>query len=98
MVDSPDKNQHSMQRKRRCPRLGHDIAFEYCLMSGEGDTICWKIFDCWWEIFDVETYLKANLPEEEYRRLAQKEPKNKVTSILEIMEAAKKRTGRDPGE
>lgn len=78
---------------RRCPRLGHDIAFEYCLMSGEDDFICWKALDCWWEIFDVETYLKASLHEREYSRLAEKKPKNKVASILEVVEAAKKRTG-----
>lgn len=94
MADRFDTHLDPMEMKRRCPRLGHDILFGYCLDSGEDDLPCWKVFDCWWEIFDVEAYLKARLPEDQYRRLAQKKPKPKVTSILEIVEAAKKRTGK----
>ena len=80
--------------ERRCPRLGSRISFRYCLISGEDDNPCWKIFDCWWEQFDVETYLQANLPAEIFKQLVEKaaaQPKNKLTSILEIAEQAKKR-------
>lgn len=80
-------------QKRRCPRLGSIIEFQYCLISGEGDLPCWKILDCWWEIFDVQSYLKANLPEAVFNRLATAVPQNKVSSILEIIEQAKKRKG-----
>jgi len=75
---------------RRCPRLGSGITFEYCLISGEDDLPCWKILDCWWEIFDVESYLKANLPEAVFKRLMSSKPVNKLASILEIAEKAKK--------
>ena len=85
-----------MDRKRRCPRLGHDVGFRYCLMAGEKHAACWKTIDCWWEIFDVQAYLKAHLPAEQYNRIAfGGPPKNKVTSILEIVEQAKKRTGKE---
>lgn len=78
--------------KRRCPRLGSDIPFEYCMMSGEDDFPCWKILDCWWETFDVDTYLKANVSETLYKELTKaKPPRDKVASILEIAEKAKKR-------
>lgn len=80
--------------QRRCPRLGSIIAFKYCLISGEDSLPCGKIFDCWWEIFDVDQYLKANLPEAVYNSLLTEKPKEKVASIVEIADAAKKRTGR----
>lgn len=80
--------------ERRCPRLGSMIAFRYCLISGEDSMPCHKIFDCWWEIFDVDAYLKARLPEPVYNDLVSAKPKEKVASIVEIAEAAKKRTGR----
>lgn len=86
MTDSQINSQ-----KLRCPRLGSIIEFQYCLISGEDDLPCWKILDCWWEIFDVESYLKANLPEAVFERLASARPANKVASILEIAEQAKKR-------
>lgn len=95
MADHRNGNQDPFHLKRRCPRLGSEIQFEYCMESGEDDFACWKILDCWWEIFDVASYLKANLPEQEYIRLTSKTPKNKVSSILEQIEAAKKRTGKE---
>lgn len=77
--------------ERRCPRLGSAVSFKYCAMSGEDDGFCWKILDCWWEIFDVEGYLKARLPEAEFQRLMKTadKPVNKVASILSIIEKAK---------
>ncbi len=86
------------QLKQRCPRLGHDINFNYCLMSDDNDLPCWKVFDCWWEIFDVDDWLKTHLSAGQYRQLTRKKPKHKVTSILEIIENAKKRTGKDKPE
>ncbi|NOY70271.1 MAG: hypothetical protein GXP53_12445 [Deltaproteobacteria bacterium] len=77
-------------QKRRCPRLGSIIEFQYCLISGEDDLPCWKILDCWWETFDVESYLKARLPEAVFSPLATARPSNKVASILDIVEQAKK--------
>jgi len=78
--------------ERRCPRLESKITFRYCLISGEDDNPCWKIFDCWWEQFDVASYLKAHLPAEVFEKLVETaavQPKNKLTSIVEIAEQAK---------
>ncbi|MFW6334283.1 MAG: hypothetical protein ACOC0W_03355 [Desulfosalsimonas sp.] len=75
----------------RCPRLGTVIAFRYCMISGEDDMPCFKIFDCWWEIFDVEAYLRENLPPQVYRALAESRPRPKVASIVEIAEKAMKK-------
>ena len=86
-IDQPIDDQ-----ERRCPRLGSPISFRYCMLSGEDDDICWKILDCWWETFDVENYLKANMPEAAFNELMKKadKPMNKVGSILDIVEKVKK--------
>ncbi len=79
--------------KRRCPRLGGPVNFKYCRTSGEDLPQCHKIFDCWWEYFDVFAYLKSALPEDEFNALRRKStPKPKVTSILELIAKAKERT------
>ena len=72
----------------RCPRLGSIIPFRYCLISGENDMPCFKIMDCWWEIFDVDAYLKENLPAQVYNTLTTTGPRSKVASIVEIAEQA----------
>ncbi|MFW6011795.1 MAG: hypothetical protein ACOC8R_01800 [Desulfosalsimonas sp.] len=78
-------------REIRCPRLGSIIPFRYCLISGEDSMPCFKIMDCWWEIFDVDSYLKENLPEDVYQSLASAKSKPKVASIVEIAEEAMKK-------
>ena len=80
--------------KRRCPRLGSEVVFTYCLTGGDDEKPCWKIFDCWWEHFDVEAWLRARLSPaalEDLKTRASSPPKNKLTSILEIAQQAKKK-------
>ena len=38
-------------------------------------------------------YLKDRLPEAQFNRLMERNPKPKVSSLLELIEQAKKRTG-----
>ncbi|MCF8025030.1 MAG: hypothetical protein K9J79_11155 [Desulfobacteraceae bacterium] len=52
---------------------------------------CFKILDCWWEIFDVAAYLKENLPAGVYDKLITAQPKPRVATIVEIAEGTKKR-------
>lgn len=84
-------------QQRRCPRLGSVISFRYCLISGDNEVPCWKILDCWWELFDVEGYLKQNLPEAVFNELikAAEKPKNKIASIIEIAQQAKKQADKE---
>ncbi len=79
------------QIERRCPRLGGSVSFVYCRTSGDDNSPCWKIFDCWWECFDVVGYLKNSLPEDMFTRLVNSKPKPKIVSLVEIMEEAKER-------
>ena len=76
---------------RRCPRLGNPVPFEYCEICGDEQQLCFKILDCWWEHFDVVQYLKDNLSEDQFNRLTEARPKLKVTSLIELIEQARKR-------
>ena len=75
---------------RRCPRLGNSVPFNYCEICGDDQQPCFKILDCWWEHFDVVQYLKDQLSEDQFNRLMQARPKPKVTSLLQLIEQAKK--------
>lgn len=77
--------------ERRCPRLGGAIDFAYCRSQGEGTLPCFKIFDCWWEIFDVVGFFRSRLSEADFQAIARARPRPKITSILELVEQAKKR-------
>ena len=77
--------------ERRCPRLGGQIAFKYCRTCGDDLIVCSKIIDCWWEKFDVMNYCQKLLPEESFHLLIQNRPKAKITSLIEIIEQAKRR-------
>lgn len=75
-------------RVRRCPRLGHDIHFRYC-RTQEEERLCPRILDCWWEIFDINGFLKAHLSPEEWEHLTPEHPKPKITGILELIQKAR---------
>ena len=76
----------------RCPKLGGPVYFRYCRTCGEEGAACHKIFDCWWERFDVFNYLKKRLPEAEFQKLMAVRPKPKMTSLVELMEKALENT------
>ena len=78
------------QLVRRCPRLGNPVPFHYCKICGDERQPCFKILDCWWEYFDVVQYLKDNMSEAQFDRLMKARPKPKVTSLVELIEQAKK--------
>ena len=56
-------DEHDQDVLPRCPRLGHELIFGYCRRE-TGGRPCRLILDCWWERFDVRTFLQANLPAE----------------------------------
>lgn len=79
--------------ERRCPRLGHRVPFQYCLDFGnEGPLPCWKVIDCWWEFFDIRSYLKDHFSEEDVSTLENAQPKPKIMSLIELADQAKKRS------
>lgn len=81
----------------RCPRLGGEVTFSYCEREG-GDKPCMRIVTCWNSFFPVETYLKENLSAEAWERFSGQTPKDKVSTLIELVEAAKMRAKKNHHE
>ena len=77
----------------RCPRLGHQIYFSYCRKENLG-LPCTKTLDCWYNHFLVEEFLRKELTPDEWENVFEKSPKPKMISLVEMIETAKKRTGK----
>jgi hypothetical protein len=77
----------------RCPKLGGEVAFAYCKKEA-GDLPCSRILICWKPFFPVEAYLRERLTESEWDRCFNQPPKEKMTTLIELIEAAKKRKAR----
>jgi len=78
----------------RCPKLGHQVSFVYCRRENAG-LPCSRVLDCWYRYFAVEAYLRTELSEEEWRDCFEEPAKQKVLSLLEMIEEAQKRTGKN---
>jgi phosphohistidine phosphatase SixA len=73
----------------RCPKLGDEMTFGYCLQEA-GDLPCPRIVSCWFRAFDVAKVLEEHLTSEQRQRFALSAPGDKVSSLIEIIERAKK--------
>ena len=76
----------------RCPRLGHEVPFSYCRYEG-GDLPCTRVLSCWQPFFPAEAYLKGNMPPDLWERFVNQTPKEKVITLIDLIEAARKRRG-----
>ena len=76
-----------------CRRLGHWLSFTYCRQEKNG-LPCFKIMDCWFGKLPIEDFLKENFKEGEISYIF-KPPKQKITSIIELIEQAKNRTNKN---
>jgi hypothetical protein len=74
----------------RCPRLGDEITFSYCLQES-GAFPCSRIVRCWSAVFDVESFLRKNMTVQDWESFNNTQPKDKVTSLIEIIEVAKRK-------
>ena len=81
--------------ERRCPRLGGDVAFGYCKVCGEGRIPCFKVFDCWWERFDVVAHMQACLSPESFDAISDSRPQSKMTSLVDLIRQAQERAAQD---
>jgi len=69
------------------------LTFGYCRQETRGKP-CRLILDCWWERFDVRSFLQAHLPEEgmaQVERAGAAPPPSKVLSLVEMIRQAKDR-------
>ena len=74
----------------RCPRLGDEILLSYCLQES-GAFPCSRIVRCWSVVFDVESFLHKNMTAQDWESFNNAQPKDKITSLIEIIEAAKRK-------
>jgi len=89
MSSQSPKSSNPEDLDTRCPRLGGTVPFGYCLAPGE-PTPCYKVLNCWWEIFDVTAYLRSHLPEDVFEKLLEdRDPPNRLNSIFELVERFK---------
>jgi hypothetical protein len=78
----------------RCPRLGGQVTFSYCRQEG-GILPCQRIIVCWQGRFPVDAFLRSVLNAEDWDRWTSQSPKEKVVTLLELIEAAKARLQGD---
>ena len=83
--------------QRRCPRLGGRVDFKYCRCASDNGQICFKVFDCWWEIFDVKKFLAGHLPADVYRQLCEARPPQKINTILDLIAQARSASPAEKG-
>jgi hypothetical protein len=69
-----------------CRMLGHEVPFAYC-RQGASSLPCRKIFDCWFQTFDIESFMKDHFSEQEIQAILAP-PKPKMTSLIELIQKA----------
>ncbi len=76
------------------PRLGGETPFTYCLREG-GDIPCRRIVVCWQAYFPVEAYLRKTLSPSKWEEFVNGKPKEKIVSLLELIEEAKRQADEE---
>lgn len=83
-------DEEELDKKRlRCPKLGGEVPFFYCKTVQNGMP-CERIMVCWELFFDIEAYLRKHYTPAEIERFLHPTPKDKMTTLLDIIEQAKK--------
>jgi hypothetical protein len=77
----------------RCPRLGDEVPFSYCEKEA-GELPCRQVVRCWEARFPVEAHLRQALGEEPWERFCGQAPKDRLMTLLDLAEAAKRRRGK----
>jgi hypothetical protein len=87
MIDTIEPPEEDFQI--RCPRLGHKVSFSYCAKENNG-LPCHRVLDCWYPYFYVYDFFMRRLSKEEWEKSFFTESKQKVVSLFELIEKAKK--------
>ena len=85
-------DQHDNE-KMYCRMLGHHITFSYCRAPGSKRP-CRKIFDCWYNTFDITQFMQEHFSDEEIKAILAP-PKDKMVSLIELIEQAKANAKRE---
>ena len=76
-----------------CRMLGHEIPFSYC-RQGAGSFPCRKIFDCWFQIFDIQAFMKEYFTDEQISEIVSP-PKPKITTLIDLIQKAQENIKKD---
>ncbi len=74
------------QQQNYCRKLGHHLTFSYCRSERNGKP-CPMVFDCWFEKFDIGSYMKTHFQPEDVAYIGQGKP-DKVMTLLELIQRA----------
>ncbi|MGD0276107.1 MAG: hypothetical protein ABSB79_08625 [Syntrophales bacterium] len=83
-------DQHFDELEIRCPKLGHEVRFAYCRLEAV-DLPCSRAISCWQSRVPVEDALRTSMNEEEWTRFRSNQPKDRLSTILDVMTAAGRR-------
>ncbi len=72
----------------RCPRLGGEVPFSYCLKEA-GELPCHRTLVCWQPFFPVEAWLKERLSADQWELCFSRTQREKMVSLVELIEKAK---------
>jgi hypothetical protein len=78
------------RRLIRCPRLGGEVPFSYCEKEA-GELPCRQVVRCWEAVFPVEAGLRDHLGPEGWERFCTQVPKDRMTTLMDLVEAVKRR-------
>ncbi|RLB65700.1 MAG: hypothetical protein DRI90_01300 [Deltaproteobacteria bacterium] len=74
-------------RQRHCPMLGQGVGVSYCRTPGD-PCPCRKIFDCWFETFDIEGFITTHYSESEIGQITHPTA-SRLATVLEAVARAK---------
>jgi len=74
----------------RCPMLGGEVPFRYCRTVDEGNP-CRRIETCWDGLMDIHGFLRTHYDLDELRENWDRPRKQKIVSILEILQNVQKK-------
>jgi hypothetical protein len=74
------------KKMSHCPMLGHEVPFSYCRKGAVGQP-CRKIFDCWFQSFDIEQFIREHYTEDQIHAFLSP-PKPKMATLLELIRNA----------
>ena len=72
-----------------CRKLGHHLDFSYCRIVKDG-LPCSKILDCWFASLPIEEFINQHYSAEQRSQIFAP-PKDKITSILDLVKKAQQR-------
>lgn len=72
-----------------CPQLGGEVPFRYC-RTVNADLPCRKIMVCWEFRIEISKFLGLHYSVEEIQSALKPPVKNRIETLLELIEKAKK--------